>query len=447
MIYSNLYHYLHRFMGKSYEEIGMQLLKLKSSKIEAIISDLFRLLKFDYYASPSFFNFYAGSTFSGGDYPCSSIACRLKNVENLARFSALYADKVLIPSPIDKHFERINQNLKIDIHDLTVSIIILLYLEPLVKSGIVGFFSHFMCLCEECLHNIEKQENDVNLKLSLVHDYIESDFAETVKCELQRDSKKRAYFSVTGGEKFGLHNQVDFLIPNESDSIKTLLKESNNNPIVIKPELIKSLGLADYAIGKITKDLFDAQVILSPVESSYLTDRKYDIDLMEALEFRSACKDTLFNNTLDHQLPIVQAASLANIVKLRQNEGEAFKVYRDSINHVLMDHQKAGLQTLNEIQRDIIDPEIHKMEQTLKTEKKVLVGKAVRDVVLTGAGISIGCFSGLFPLDTMAVIGLLGGLPTISSIAGKIFDACTDSAIRENKYYFLWKLSKTHQLL
>ena len=439
MIYSDLYDFLYPYKKLSLAEIQEKLVHFEASKLEKLIQDLFKYVKHDYFQSHSYFNFYASAPFAGGDFPCSGADCRLQNLDDLARFSSLYADKVLVPSPIDKHYDMLVENKKPDIYELAISIKTLHNLEPLVKANIIGYTSHHLCLCRDCLQKIVKKENEALRNLSLIHDYLTSDFAATVGCRLERDNHNTAYFSFRGGEKFGFHDQVDLMIYEETAEIKKLFSESQSPYIDITSEQIVSLGLADYTIMKITNDLLYAQIYMDPVDSSFLTNRPYDTDVLAAMEGNK--REPSENiNVLQQLVPLVKGSQITDLVRVRQNEGEAFQVYRDSINQTLKNTRISDARILNDLRRDVIDPEIHQMEVILKNNKKVLAGEALRDIAIIGAGLSIGYFSGLIPLDSMAVAGLIGGLPTLCNIINKLHESRTDSVIKNSKYYFLWKL-------
>jgi len=54
----------------------------------------------------SLYNFVATNRLSGGKNDCIRFECRLRKVEELANFSALYADIVLINNPFEEYLER-----------------------------------------------------------------------------------------------------------------------------------------------------------------------------------------------------------------------------------------------------------------------------------------------------------------------------------------------------
>ena len=49
---------------------------------------------------PSAFVFTAPPDLSGAPWPCASINCRLRKVDKLSRFAALYADQLAVLSPV-----------------------------------------------------------------------------------------------------------------------------------------------------------------------------------------------------------------------------------------------------------------------------------------------------------------------------------------------------------
>jgi hypothetical protein len=51
--------------------------------------------------SVSKFDLVGDTAFAGGPYPCREQNCRIRQVDSLAQFAALYADKVLIYDPFE----------------------------------------------------------------------------------------------------------------------------------------------------------------------------------------------------------------------------------------------------------------------------------------------------------------------------------------------------------
>ncbi|MEG0486215.1 MAG: hypothetical protein RR576_12290, partial [Oscillospiraceae bacterium] len=129
--------------------------------------------------------------------------------------------------------------------------------------------------------------------------------------------------------------------------------------------------------------------------------------------------------------------------KLRCQDGESFKVYRDSINKLLANISTYDSKDIANFQRDVIIPEINKMDLTIKNSRKAILGSTAFDFAFWNASISIGIFSGLLPLKAAPILGAVGGLSTIKDIASKAKDCIfSNNSIKNENFYFLWKLLK-----
>ena len=133
-----------------------------------------------------------------------ALECRLNNLDNLLRFSAFYADKVLIQSPIDAHYERLESDKDIDRVSLATDIIILLYIKPLVLNGIVGFFSSLYLFMSRVFEENSKKEDDIKSSLEEIQSFIYDDCYKNIQCTLQRDEDGVAYFAIQGARKIWL---------------------------------------------------------------------------------------------------------------------------------------------------------------------------------------------------------------------------------------------------
>ena len=140
-------------------------------------------------------------------------------------------------------------------------------------------------------------------------------------------------------------------------------------------------------------------------------------------------------------------ASLDSIVKLRQKDGESFQVYRDEMNRILKHCDTLKPDEVTEMYRDIILPEINKMNRTILLHKQDLKKSIRKDVFISSAAILIGSFANVLPLDYPSVLGLLGGVPAIAKTISDIQSLGSDSSIKNNSFYFLWKLGKQQNLL
>ena len=146
-------------------------------------------------------------------------------------------------------------------------------------------------------------------------------------------------------------------------------------------------------------------------------------------------------------VPLIGEVELDNIIKLRQSDGMAFKGYRSKMNSILSEYDKLDRKRMSEIQKDVIRPELDAMEQTLCKNKKSLIKSTAQDLVLIGGSIGIGIFTGLLPIDYSAVVGMIGGISSISNILDKAKKSFTKEEIKSNSFYFLYELQDKYKKL
>lgn len=450
-LYCELYDYLEGFDQIDEKEIYEQILdEWSENQVEEFVASVFKLIPNEYFQDASYYNFYANSTLGGAPYPCADLDCRLKNLDDLLRFSALYADKMLMQSPFDKHYENLEAGNRINRLDLVGDIIIILYLKSFVLAGIIGFFSSYVCLCEDCLKKIVSKEDELRNKMKVISDLMYKETSENIRCKLLRDSNDIAYLAIKGAEKLGFHEQVDILIFQENKQIKKLLKKEKE--IVVTPKMLMQWGIVNYLFEPLINDVFQAQINTTFLDSSYITNRPYDAMMISEIQKQSLSQEgiekaKMVETGLFHKVPLIGEVELNKIIKLRQSDGMAFKGYRSKMNSILSEYDKLDRKRMSEIQKDVIRPELDAMEQTLCKNKKSLIQSTAQDLVLVGGSIGIGIFTGLLPVDYSAVVGMIGGISSISNILDKAKKSFTKEEIKSNSFYFLYELQDKYRKL
>ena len=448
-LYSELFNYLEAFEQIEEKDIFKQIVQEWSEEqVEDFVVNIFKLIPNDSFEKHSYYNFYANSTLAGAPYPCSALECRVKNVYDLLRFAALYADKMLLPSPIDKHYEDIEAGRKVNRMNLVGDIIIILNLKPLILSGIIGFFSSYVCLCADCLSKIATKENELQAKMHKIAELIYNETLECISCNLQRDQDGIAYLAIKGAEKLGFHEQIDILMNEENKTIKELLKKSKD--VIITADMMRDLGIIDYLFEPLIMDVFQAQINTSFLDSSYITNRPYDAIMISQLQNMGVGQEVITHTqmvekALFHKIPLLGEVKIEDIVNLRKKDGEAFEGYRSKMNAILDTYDKLDRKALTDIQKDIIIPELDAMEQAIYRNKKALIKSTAQDILLLGGGIGIGVFSGMLPIDYSALVGIMGGISAISNVVDKAKQYFSHDDIKSNSFYFLYELREEYK--
>lgn len=448
-VYIELYDYLEGFEKIVTYDIYEQIVnEWSEEQVEEFTVNVFKLIPDDSFESRSYYNFYANSTLAGAPYPCSALKCRMKNVADLSRFAALYADQMLLPSPMDKHFEDIEMGRRVNRENLANDIIIILYLKPLVLAGIMGFFSSYICLCADCLKKIVTREEELQDKMQKITELMYKETEKSISCKLQRNLDGIAYIGVKGGEKLGFHEEIDILIYKENKAIRKLLKKSKE--VIVTAEMMKDWGIINYLFEPLINDVFQAQINTSFVDSSYITNRPYDAMMISQIQSMGLSKEIIEHAKmveagLFHKIPLIGEVGIEEIVNLRQKDGAAFDGYRSKMNAILDEFEKLDRKAIMDIQRDLIIPELDAMEQTIYRNKKALIKSVAQDVLLLGGGLGIGVFSGMLPIDYSALVGIIGGMSAIANVVDKTRNSFSKNEIKSNSFYFLYKLQEEYK--
>lgn len=438
--YKELYDYLDSLGLSDYNALFSYVMrKWNQKELRRVVNYLFQLIKPGFGNEGSIFNFVSNSSLAGGLIPCSEPKCRVRNIKNLARFAALYSDCVLIPSPIDKHIhgegEIIREHLLGDIQ-------IIFELKPLIEAGLIDFITQDICLCKECLskhlENREKFESD----LALLYDAIDSEYLNNIHYTVKYEYNKPVVY-VKAPEKYGLHKNIVVrfrkYVPKE---IKQLVKPGEE--VTLPSNVIREIGVLNLLTSDVIDDLILQNVWVNAYGSTYLTNREVDINMINTLHSKIEFeKSSRIVDALSHTLPIIQNVDLTKIVELRQKDGESFNVYRDSLTKILHNQQSYDIKDLKEMYRDKILPELNNINLTIKNNKKNLTGSIVSDVVFASSIVSVGLYKGLLPADIGQVLAAIGGVKFAYDLYSKVGKYIKeDESIRNNQFYFLWKLQQ-----
>lgn len=415
--------------------------KFNNNKLEEIIYYISNLLTLsstssDYRSDTSFFSFTSNSILSGAPFPCAEYKCRIENVDRLARFAALYSDKVYIQSPFDSYLHQDIVNRERFLGD----IFILIKLRPLIESNIIDFSGRTLSLCPVCLKKIINIEDEFDNQLNILMDMLNDDLLEKVNFKIVWEGEPVIH--IDGVEDYGFHE--DFVVrfkkvPPIIDNIT-----SKDHDVILSKAFVKEAGIMSILLDPVIDDLILQNALTSVDHSTYLTDRSIDATLLSALynEEERLCSSNIVKS-LSHLLPTIENVDLKNIVKLRIEDGESFKVYRDAVTSVLNNVSKENEYTLKQAFRDIIQPELNNIDLTIKNTKRTLLHSCQSDLAFTAGALSIGLYGGFIPLDIGQILAAISGLTFFRELYSKTISSLrTPDSVKNNKYYFLWKLQR-----
>lgn len=384
----------------------------------------------------SLFNFSANTSLSGGTRPCSCIECRLKNVYNLSVFAVLYSDTVLIPNFFD-HFHHQKFNFKnkdeegLFYNEVLGNISVLLEFKPLIENGLIQINPNYFRLCDDCLAKVKNKERKLERNLNLIGKKLEKKLMKKIKFTLDTPISL-----VTKDEEgYTDHEVIRFLnLPEE------FRKYIRKIPYTFNDQEVRRLGLLEKLVFIPTfNDLALQKYSINTEALSYLTNRKIDSLIIENIQNRDKTHRRALVEGFAHSLPFIQGARIEDLLKLRQEEGLSFEVYRNAVRNAIKETRNEKKEKVfKDAVNDIILPEVIKIENKIDKNKKYFYDRAKKKIKIASTALTIGLFGLDLSLPAVGTVLLAAGIS--SKVIKDFVSASTiPKEARENDYYFLWK--------
>lgn len=409
------------------------------------------------------FNYVANSNLSAqrSGNSCVGLNCRLQRIDRLARFAALYSDRIYIQNYFDRYpnmlpppnmpIKWLDQNLREPFAD---DLKVLLGLKPLIESDIICFVKHpAFHLCPSCMGKYlpvltETQRELKNKIRTLSDDYLNSTSA---RIALWFQIPDECCIDLKGPEDLFAHGQIYDL---RSDP--WLLKKANSahgranaQEIELSKKDLKKTGIIEKGLKDVADDILLQHFCSRFVSAKYLTDRDLDVQLLDSLTYDDDFKayNEVLRNRILYDLPLLDSVPLDYLLEIRSKEYDAFLVYRNTISHVISEYLAQRKPISNRVGQQIYEDNIYPKLCELNAKVNAIKSSAMRafkrDIVITSTVAILGMYSGLLPIETQAMIAGLGGLKTAKDALQLLSRSITTpDEIRSDNFYFLWKLSK-----
>ena len=435
---NQLFDYLN-IVGLTKTAIPKKIYKLKDSELVKILEIIDAIIKeHNMDEVDSRFSFVANNTLSGGSQPCTYIDCRIKNIDTLARNAILYADVVYITNPFEKyyHLETFDES---DRHELETDFLLVYHVKALLVCGIFKFSSSFIHLCKSCLRKAKILTKPYELKLEKAKSFLSEKILSDFKFLIDYDEDDVPFLEVRPTSDIAEHPIIYNFSGEVLEKFEALVKNKKTNKLT-KKDVIE-MGFSDDFSSPIINDLMIQNYYANTFNSHYLTNRKIDSLLIANNQNKSKISfSDKVSQSLNHKVPFLPTSSLNDLIKLRSSEGEAFQLYRSSLTKFLSSITSKDY-NLKEAFRDEIEPELIKINQTIKKTRKSILNDLVKDTLVGSTFVSIGLFTNFLPQAAGAIVTGVGGINYLDKFGNNIKKLSTiKSEVRENKYYFIWKL-------
>jgi hypothetical protein len=390
------------------------------------------------------FSFMASASMRGRS-TCSSPFCRLQKLDFLARYTALYANKVLFPLPLS-HPSKVDTVAE-SRDELAQTALILLRLRRLIDVGMVV---PVVMRSTHCTHVIRW----VRDMTSLIHEIADDATLEIQKhfCVRYQTADKaptgRATVYIEGPEDFLEHGGGVLLVNDERMWRPTRGKPDRDGNMEIRGtmKLLAVREMLDYIANDTTFYLAYGR----SQNVRYLTDRTGETFFLDWFnnDDELAASSAAMNAYLTHSLPLLGDLSIATLLRIRREERDSFLRYRSAVELILTDiinkKKRIGKREIQELFRERIEPQLLRMKSELRQEGRRQRRRILGGIGTLAASVALGAFGGVLPVLAKGAAVAAGSI-----VGGRLLSRATEATCEhgatlkeQNDFYFLLRLTQ-----
>jgi len=387
----------------------------------------------------------------GGRAGCYYVECRKKRVSSLARFAALYSDKIYVRSyfaDYDHYLgegeEELRQLFKEDLD-------ILAQMQPIFEAGIIEFMGgHNEVMCPRCLSTSIGFGKEGEKRLAAALSNLSLEYLDNTTYSIESDGdsffihmKGPELYYEHGGRVIGPYEAQDIL-PSKPRLMKKLIDEGK---LDLSKAVAKKTNIHKILASEVAQNINYEITMKELLGTSFLTDNEIHLKFLDGItdDYEIAKRNVVAHNYLTTMVPFLADVSLRGLLKLRDREADSFLQFRAALNKSI-DEFRANKGNFSKedavsLRRDIIDPKLAILDKRVKEAKKDLASTAFRSLVGTVGAISFGLYTGIVPQELAAIAKALGFVKFGADMIQKIMALGDGSkAIKQDDLYFLWKV-------
>ncbi len=402
---------------------------------------------------PSIFYHTASLPLGGDRYPCSSISCRLQKVKELAQFAALYSDKVYIRNFLYDHAEE-KMLTKLD-KDFVVKkflddLIVFSTLLPLVKAGKVQLVT-FQRICPHCL-SVKSLHQNAGPQYDKASKDLQKKYYSEVNYSL---CYRRGAFELKANGPGVLvpHGTIyhHFADPTKlmTQAPRLAEKTKTAGEVRLTPAQARKIGAGKNFFGPVINSIAFELGGAHFLKTSYLSDNDLEVDFIRSLSSDPIARrrTTLMMKYLTCLVPFIDSVDTSRLIRLRENEQEAFSLFRAALNKAIDEYKLHG-DTLTQrdaqtVYADIIQPRLAALDAKIRAAKRSFLKKGMREVLGWTGAISLGYYTGIFTGSPFAGAAAFGAAKVAAEILqSTMAKSDVKETIKQDDMYFLWRVKE-----
>jgi hypothetical protein len=311
-----------------------------------------------------------------------------------------------------------------------------LYIKPLLTAGLIEYSRpHDGTVCLECHAQLLGKTPDEWHKLITG---LEEEYRQRVKYYVER--KEGLTYIVPDGppDLFDVHAITP--LPSVPRSMRKVARGAGR--WLMPAPLVDELRLPQEKASEVAIDILGRDLCAGRFGTGYLTRREVDLRVIGKAVNRGS--DALLYGNLGHEVPMLDGVRPIDLIRLRNDETDAFKTYQAALRRAATESANCGATSISDLFRDVVAPEIRRMNAAVASARGTLLRGLVANAASATAFVSVAFFSGLVSPSLATAITAIGGIHFTNEVADKISKLVKQEPqqARENPFYFVWKVSK-----
>lgn len=374
---------------------------------------------------------------------CSALECRLKAVEKLSRFAAMYSNGVRIPNFLTSYTTP-DSGLELTKSRFYDDIAVLARLEPLLNCGLADLVNPRFFLCDTHAKELRKTQ----LRFSRAEGVLASYYSRRLKGgEILRLPDGYLVSYDTGAEStdcdggfYGGLTKTIASVPGFSEP--SCVGDRAN----LSASVARRIGVHEQMAARVRHHV-EFPLLLSEIEGiSFVGDSDDQVRFLSRV-FPSPKLDrrnTILAKHLTTLLPFLEDVPISVLVKLRKNEDDAFIAYRRAMSNAIDESSNVersfSSRDAAAIYHDIVEPELSALTRRVSVARRHLLGKATRKSIGLLGAVTIGLYSGMLSAEISHIVAAVGLAKGVDVIGTWLDAQDATEPIREHKLYFLWRV-------
>jgi len=384
------------------------------------------------------FDFLASSSIRGDSF-CR--ACARDKIRTLARYAALYCDRVLLPfdgldpAPRDSVGWRAH---------VAERLSVVQELRPVLEANIVQLFRRVhLCAAHQAIH--ARVTAPIRHRAEKLYREHIKDFEVIYR---PKDKRCGPLIELNGPEEYVEHGRLLTVFSKPPDwAPKRFAQVEGREGKRLSSTTIRRSGFVKRFFDVLAQDLIFHQMVGEQRSVKYLTDLPGEALFLaggqDADNGRSEIAAVIAR--LAHGVPLFSELPVRTILRMRQQDTDSFENYRHALRGIVEDYIKPGQvvtdRVATDLYNDVLRPALVKLRVDHATSRKDGRGKTAARIVAPTALITLGVVSGLLPHDVAQLLKMAGISSLVTQAADALISLRRDPPeLRNQDLYFLLRL-------